>query len=229
MPSFTPQSHAQWNGTSPPRSGLAIESEEFGTLGVALRVAGTTYFTCARHVAGDSPPAVPQPVGVCRTNGSYIAAQSLLRQKAEPALASDLDNLDLAFLQAPSDARNVLPNGHALGAIGVVVAGDQLEIRGCRHADWITTTYQSHFIEEYKASFDALPYDLDHFGIIELGPLGPASQQPGNSGSVLWLNDGGGFQAVGHLVQVSLVHPIALIVRYRSAFEALGLGAATVI
>ncbi len=229
---FTPEPHSAWSGAPPLRSGLAIERAERGTLGVALQIGGDTYFTAARHVSGLAP-AVPESVGVFRTSGDYQTAPELLCLDAasEPGDSAVEASLDLALLKANVGATNGTPDGSPpQPGFGVAATGDQLRLRGCRHANWVTTTYEGDFDASFAPFFDPLSsFDTEHFGIIDLTPLGAATVQQGNSGTVLWLSTAQGFLVVGHLVAVSFVKNLALIVQYRSAFERIQLQNARVL
>lgn len=227
---FTPEPHASWNSVPPLRSGLGIAEE--GTLGIAVRLPSGRFFTSARHVVGD-PPATPTPVSVFRSSGDWQTTVSLSRLDSgtEPGDPTLLARHDLALLLCTTSTANVTPDDTAaLPSFGVVLAGDPLEIRGARHTDWIETTYQADFGPEHAPFFANLAaFSGEHYGIIDLAPLGTDAAQHGNSGSVLWIKHTGGYAAVGHLVAVSQDRPIALIITYRKTFQILGLGAAEVI
>ena len=228
---FTPETHSAWSGSPPLRSGLAIERAERGTLGVALSIDGDTYFTAARHVTGPAPQA-PQNVRILRSSGDYKRAPELrcLDAASEPGDSAIEAKLDLALLKAADILKNQTPDGsQPQPGFGVAATGDELQLRGCRHANWVTTSYQGDFDASHAPFFDPLPFETEHFGVIDLAPLGAAAVQQGNSGTVLWLSTTHGFVVVGHLVAVSFVKNLALVVQYRSAFDRIQLQDARVL
>lgn len=222
---FTPEPHGTWDGVRPLHAGLAIERSLKGTLGVAVELPSGTYVTAARHVAG-RPPTAAQAMGVFRGGASWDTTTDLERLDAlaEPGAELILDSLDIAFLRAPASVQNVTPDASVpQQGIGVARAGDTLHLRGSRHEDWIETEYEDDFGQQHEHLFTGLLLEREHLGIIELGPLGPAAQQEGNSGTALWVWRTAGFAVVGHLVAVSFREAKGLIVLYRSALRQLGL------
>ncbi len=210
-------------------AGLAVRRATSGTLGAALSFpAGPTFFTAARHVAG-GPATTDQAVSIYRSTGTPSASDDLLRLTAqnEPGDDTALSARDLAFLLTPANARNVTPDGSAPNVgIGVVVPGDTLHIRGALHDDWRTPTYLAHFSAAIHGPYFAgLSYAASDLGVIDLTHVGDAS---GNSGSALWIRRTNAYELVGHLLAVSLAAPLGLIVRYRGAFESLGLSTSCV-
>jgi len=233
--SITPDSHSAWSGSPPLKSGLCIQrpdpqQAEVGTLSVAVTFDSGTYFATARHVVGNPPDHV-EAMPIYRSTGKWepTNALQLLTPELEPGAQALLGELDLSFMKAGVAVQNVPPDAARVSAsIGVATEGADLWIRGCRHPRWIQTTYLRAFEPEDEADF--LPgLRRDHAGIVDLTPLGAASDQPGNSGSALWLRVGDVWCAVGHLVAVSKRAPKGLIVLYRSAFEALGFGMTCVV
>jgi hypothetical protein len=221
---MTPDAHAAWNGRPPLCSGTAVQRAEIGTLSIAVRLPSGTYFATARHVIGGASNETEQ-VKVFREGNQWSLTNDLMRPTAadEPGAAQILASLDVAFLEANVDAHNLTPDAaSASTSIGTLTAGDEVWLRGCRHDHWIRTTYLRDFAPDDEAHFNS-GLAREHAGIIDLTPLGTADAQPGNSGTAVWLRVGDVWCAVGHLVAVSELAPLVLVVRYRSAFAALGL------
>lgn len=228
---FDPEPHARWNGKLPLRGGLGIELARRGTLGAAVTFADTHYFTAARHVVGVADTSVVA-VRVSRNGSAWEPSDGLVRLDAEsePGAAHLLAQADLTLLRTSAPLLNTTPSARRpRSGFGEAVAGSRVWLRGCRHRDWIETTYEGRFRRRHERLFERHFLDHRQLGVIDLEALGPASVQQGNSGTTVWQVDDDDCAVLGHLAAVSFVKRKGLIVLYRMAFVALGLDTANVV
>lgn len=120
---FTPRPHAAWNALPPLRSGLAAERAGKGTLGAAISLPLGTYFTCARHVAGERGAAPESmsvyrfyPIGLNFTIARYLSLNALLLLERTTELAPGYSAGDVFSGKADDvPVTNQISPGLALG------------------------------------------------------------------------------------------------------------------
>jgi hypothetical protein len=237
----TPVAACGWDGQSPIQNGMAVQVDTdrgFGGLGLAVRIRGRSFFTCARHVFFDQDTTVPEggsDVEIWDSEKFIPCTRLRLDVEAKQPGRAQVPGgnryvqLDTSFVNAILPAANVVKGFKPNPLARDPAVGDELLYRGPRDTQWNSFAYLGRFqAEEHGGAFDldqVNPFDLTCFGVVDLKANANSDNLLGDSGVSLWAPMGrGAVSCLGHLVAVSNVRQLGLVVRYAPAFKSLGFG-----